>query len=60
MRFLASMVETDYAQEFLPLATVTPPNAQPILGLNDTTQATLATLAALSSSYGAVPVRIAI
>jgi len=55
VRFLASMVETDYQKEILPLATATPPNAQPILDLNDTTQTTLATLKALSSSYGAVP-----
>jgi hypothetical protein len=54
VHFLATMVQTDYDQQFLPLATVSPPNATPILSLNDTTQATLATLAALSSSYGAV------
>ncbi|HEX9944111.1 MAG TPA: hypothetical protein VGG03_19030 [Thermoanaerobaculia bacterium] len=54
VHFLASMVQTDYDKEILPLATVTPPNATPILNLNDTTQATLATLAALSSSYGAL------
>jgi hypothetical protein len=55
VHFLASMVQTDYNEEILPLATVTPANATPILALNDTTQATLATLAALSSSYGALP-----
>jgi hypothetical protein len=53
VHFLASMVNTDYHKEVLPLATVKPPNATPILNLNDTTQATLATLAALSSGYGA-------
>jgi hypothetical protein len=55
VHFLASMVETDYNEEILPLATVTPANATPILALNDTTQATLATLEALSSGYGALP-----
>lgn len=54
VRFLASMVETDYDKAILPLATAQPPNASPILDLNDQTQATLATLGALSSSYGAV------
>jgi len=54
VHFLASMVQTDYNKEILPLAQVKPPNATPILNLNDTTQTTLATLAALSSSYGAV------
>lgn len=54
VHFLASMVQTDYTEAVLPLASVNPPNATPILNLNDTTQATLATLAALSSSYGAV------
>lgn len=54
VHFLASMVQTDYNEKILPLATVSPPNATPILNLNDTTQATLATLASLSSSYGAV------
>lgn len=55
VRFLASMVETEYAKKVLPLAIATPANAAPILDLNDTTQATLATLASLSSSYGALP-----
>ncbi|HEX5715652.1 MAG TPA: hypothetical protein VF179_05795 [Thermoanaerobaculia bacterium] len=54
VHFLASMVQTDYTTSVLPLTTVNPPNATPILNLNDTTQATLATLAALSSGYGAV------
>lgn len=55
VHFLASMVQTDYNEQILPLATVNPPNATPILALNDTTQATLATLESLSSSYGALP-----
>jgi hypothetical protein len=55
VHFLASMVQTDYNEQILPLATVNPPNATPILTLNDTTQATLATLESLSSSYGALP-----
>jgi len=55
VHFLASMAQTDYDEEILPLATATPANATPILTLNDTTQATLATLEALSSSYGALP-----
>jgi hypothetical protein len=55
VHFLASMVETDYNKKILPLAIASPPNATPILSLNDTTQATLATLAGLSSSYGALP-----
>jgi len=55
VHFLASMAQTDYNEEILPLATATPANATPILALNDTTQATLATLEALSSSYGALP-----
>lgn len=55
VHFLAEMVETDYDKQILPLATATPPNATPILTLNDTTQATLGTLEALSSSYGALP-----
>lgn len=52
VHFLASMVQTDYDEAILPLAIVNPPNAAPILDLNDRTQATLATLEALSSSYG--------
>lgn len=55
VHFLASMVPPDYNQKVLPLVTVKPPNAAPILDLNDTTQATLATLEALSSGYGALP-----
>lgn len=55
VHFLASMVQTDYNVEVLPLMTATPPNATPILTLNDTTQTTLATLESLSSSYGALP-----
>jgi len=55
VRFLAAMVKTDYDEEFLPLGTAAPANATPILALNDTTQTTLATLEALSSSYGALP-----
>jgi hypothetical protein len=54
VHFLASMVQTDYNKDILPLAIATPPNATPILALNDTTQTTLATLEALSSSYGAL------
>lgn len=55
VHFLASMIQTDYDEEILPLATAAPANATPILALNDTTQATLATLEALSSGYGALP-----
>ncbi len=44
--FLASMVQTDYNVEVLPLMTATPADATPILTLNDTTQTTLATLRA--------------
>lgn len=55
VRFLASLVETDYNQKILPLATVSPPNAAPILELNDAIQATLTTLESMSKSYGALP-----
>lgn len=55
VHFLASMVQTDYNVEFLPLATAQPANATPILSLNDSTQTTLATLDAMSRSYGALP-----
>ena len=55
VHFLASMIQTDYDEEILPLATAAPANATPILALNDTTQATLATLESLSSSYRALP-----
>ena len=55
VHFLASMVQTDYDEEILPLAIAKPANATPILNLNDMTQTTLATLEALSSSYGALP-----
>ncbi len=55
VRFLALMVGTDYTKEVLPLATASPPNATPILTLNDSTQATLAALESLSRSYGALP-----
>lgn len=55
VRFLAEGVETDYLKEIEPLATASPPNAAPILTLNDSTQATLATLESLSQSYGALP-----
>lgn len=55
VHFLASMVQTDYNVEVLPLMTAEPPNAMPILTLNDTTQTTLATLEAMSSSYAALP-----
>ncbi|HEX5757816.1 MAG TPA: hypothetical protein VF121_01345 [Thermoanaerobaculia bacterium] len=55
VRFLASLVETDYDKKVLPLATASPPDAAPILALNDVTQATLATLASLAKSYAAVP-----
>lgn len=54
VHFLASMVQTNYDKAILPLAIATPPNGTPILALNDTTQTTLATLEALSSSYGAL------
>ncbi|MEH6517823.1 MAG: hypothetical protein V7742_14150 [Halioglobus sp.] len=53
VQFLAEMVETDYNKKILPL--ITTPDAKPILTLNDTTQATLATLESLSNSYGALP-----
>ena len=56
VHFMASMVQTDYTKDILPLTTVNPPNATPLLNLNDTTQATLAILEALSNSYGAVRV----
>lgn len=55
VHLLASMVQTEYSKDVLPLLAATPPDATPILNLNDTTQATLATLEALSDSYGAVP-----
>lgn len=55
VHFLASMVQTDYEKEILPLATAQPANATPILNLNNTVQTALATLEALSSSYGALP-----
>jgi hypothetical protein len=55
VHFLASMVQTEYHKDFPQLATAKPANATPILTLNDTTQATLATLSALSSGYGALP-----
>ncbi len=55
VRFLTLLVITDYNKKFLPLVDVSPPNATPILVLNDTIQATLATLESLSTSYGALP-----
>jgi len=55
VQFLASMVQTGYDKAILPLATANPPNATSILNLNDTTQATLATLGSLWSGYGALP-----
>jgi hypothetical protein len=55
VRILASLVVTDYSKKVLPLATASPPNAEPILVLNDATQANLATLESLSKSYGALP-----
>jgi hypothetical protein len=55
VHLLATRVQTDYTVDLLPLALASPPNATPILNLNDTTQTTLATLEALSSSYGALP-----
>lgn len=55
VRTLASLVQTDYTERILPLLTASPPNATPILALNDTTQATLATLESLFNSYGALP-----
>ena len=53
--FLGEMVETEYDKKILPLATATPPNAKPILALNEATQATLGALASLAASYGALP-----
>ena len=55
IRILASPVVTDYSTQVLPLAVATPPNAAPILKLNDDTQATLAALESLWRSYGALP-----
>lgn len=55
VRFLASLVETDYQEKILPLATVTPPDPESILALNDATEATLATLKSLADSYLALP-----
>lgn len=55
VHFLASMVQTDYNEAFLPLATAQPANAVPILALNDSTQATLSTLDGISRSYAALP-----
>ena len=55
VRTLASLVQTDYTKRILPLVTAKPPNATPILALNDTTQATLVTFKSLFSSYGALP-----
>jgi len=54
VHFLATRVNTEYTKEVQPLLLAKPPNATPILNLNDTTQAMLGTLEALSSSYGAV------
>lgn len=53
--FLASLVQTGYDRQILPLATASPPDATPILTLNDATQARLATLRSLSKSYAALP-----
>jgi hypothetical protein len=55
VHFLATRVNTEYTKEVQPLLLAKPPNATPILNLNDTTQATLATLGTLSSSYAALP-----
>jgi len=55
VRFIASMVQTNYDKNILPLATVKPANATPILNLNDTTQTTLSILETLSSGYAAMP-----
>lgn len=55
VRLLASPVVSEYSDRVLPLATASPPNAVPILKLNDDTQATLAALESLWRSYGALP-----
>jgi hypothetical protein len=51
---LATMLETDYAKKIQPLMEARPADARPILALNETTQATFATLSSLSSGYGAL------
>jgi hypothetical protein len=55
VRFLASLIETDYAKKIIPLMVASPPNADAILAFNDATQATLGTLQSMSNSYGALP-----
>lgn len=55
IRILASPVVTEYSDQVLPLAVASPPDAVPILKLNDDTQATLAALESLWRSYGALP-----
>ncbi len=46
---------TEYNTKILQIAGASPPDAASILALNDFTQATLATLEALSNSYAAMP-----
>ena len=55
VRILASEVKKEYSAAVPPLLEADPPNATPILNLNDTTQATLATLESLASGYAALP-----
>lgn len=55
VRLLASLVATEYNTKVLSLAIATPPDATPILALNDSTQAALATLESLASNYAALP-----
>ncbi len=55
VRLLASLVTTEYNSKVLSLAVASPPDAAPILALNDSTQVTLATLGSLYNNYAALP-----
>lgn len=52
---LAEVVKTNYTITVEPLLEAVPPNAVPILKLNDTTQTTLAMLQSMANSYQSLP-----